>query len=75
MLYNICEAFHPAPNFKGILFSKNDLGKNYNGKAPGSQLLQMQGVNSDDRSINVFKLVALKKPSVTRFEQRFRELI
>ena len=54
MLYNIFEALHSDPNLKGILFSKNDLGKNYNGKAPGSQLLQMQGVNSDDRSINVF---------------------
>ena len=54
MLYNICEAFHPASNFKGILFSKNDLGKNHNGKALGSQLLQKQGVNSDDHSKNVF---------------------
>ena len=56
MLYNIFEALHSDPNFKGILFSKNDLGKNHNGKALGSHLLLKQGVNSDDRSTKVFKL-------------------
>ena len=54
MLYNIFEAFHPVLNLKGILFSKNDLSKNHNGKTLGSQLLQKQGVNSDDHSTNVF---------------------
>ena len=48
MLYNIFEAFQPVSNLKGILFSKKGLGKNHNGKALGSQLLQKRGVNSDD---------------------------
>ena len=61
MLYHIFEAFYPVPNMKGTLFSKSSLGKNHNGKALGSQLLQMQGVNSDDRSINVFMHINIAK--------------
>ena len=56
MLYNIFGVFHPPPSAKGTLFSKILLGKNYNGKTLGSQLLQKQGVNSDDRSKNVFRI-------------------
>ena len=43
MLYKILAALHPIPIFKGTLFSKNSLGRNHNGNALGSQLLQIRG--------------------------------